>query len=101
MKKITLQYQGWNIQKNIRIRCRKGYIKKYQSCIYWWLNYTNPFIEKWQADRTGVITTINAVIGGTRINYGSLRLYDDVLIKKPQELNGWLWIAIILLWKKS
>lgn len=46
-------------------------------------NYTKPFIEKWQADRTGTITTINAGIGGTGSNYGSLRFYDDVLKKKP------------------
>ena len=28
-------------------------------------NYTDPFIEKWQQDRTGKITMINAGIGGT------------------------------------
>ena len=46
-------------------------------------NYTDPFIEKWQADRTGKITMINAGIGGTTSSYGTMRLYEDVLSKKP------------------
>jgi hypothetical protein len=46
-------------------------------------NYTKPFIEKWQAERAGVITTINAGVGGTGSNYGALRFYDEVLKRKP------------------
>jgi len=46
-------------------------------------NYTDPFVEKWQADRTGKITMLNAGIGGTTSSYGTMRLYEDVLSKKP------------------
>lgn len=46
-------------------------------------NITTPFINSWQADRTGKITFVNAGIGGTGSNYGSVRLQSDVLSKNP------------------
>lgn len=46
-------------------------------------NYTDPFVEKWQQERTGKITMINAGIGGTTSSYGTMRMYEDVLSKNP------------------
>lgn len=46
-------------------------------------NITTPFINSWRNSREGKINFINAGIGGTQSNYGSLRLQDDVLSHKP------------------
>lgn len=46
-------------------------------------NITTPFIKSWDDSREGKINFINAGIGGTQSNYGSLRLQNDVLSHKP------------------
>ena len=46
-------------------------------------NITYPFVQKWQAERSGKITYINAGQGGTGSNYGTMRLYEEVLSKNP------------------
>lgn len=46
-------------------------------------NITTPFVQKWQAERSGEITYINAGQGGTQSDYGAMRLYEEVLSKNP------------------
>ena len=46
-------------------------------------NITYPFVQKWQAERSGKITYINAGQGGTKSDYGAMRLYEEVLSKNP------------------
>ncbi len=45
--------------------------------------YTNPLVAKWNSDRPGGVTAINAGVGGSGTDYGVFRVYDDVISQEP------------------